>query len=169
MSLKVKIKKLVPEAEIPRYSRNGYTGLQLIATSKVFDSYGALTFGTGLSISIPSGYIGVVFPLNNISKKDLMLSSSLGIIYPDDNREIVLKFKPVSFFAEDDVRMEIGIDSNTFDYVSVGKEYTEDTFEMSLYNVGDKIGHLLIFPVPNIEWEEVIDVSIGENTNISSG
>ncbi len=42
--LKVGIKKLIPEAVIPKYARPGDAGMDLVATSKTVDSAGNVVY-----------------------------------------------------------------------------------------------------------------------------
>lgn len=128
--MKVKIKKLVPEAIIPQYSKPGDAGMDLVATYiKVEDhhNYGYYEYGTGLSVEIPEGYVGLVFPRSSISNTGMLLTNSVGVIDSGYRGEIRARFK----------------------YVSGTKSY----------EVGDKIAQLIIIPYPSIEFEEVEDLS----------
>lgn len=127
--MKIKIKKLVPEAVIPAYSNPGDAGLDLVATYvKVEDhnKYGYFEYGTGIAVEIPEGYVGLVFPRSSICKTGMILSNSVGVIDSGYLEEIKLRFKYIS-----------GTDA---------------------YNVGDRIGQLIIMPYPKIEFEEVDDL-----------
>lgn len=163
--MNIKIKKLVPEAQIPSYMKEGDAGMDLTATSRIFDSDGCAVYGTGLALEIPEGFVGLIFPRSSVAKKDLILSNSVGVIDSGYRGEIMLKFKPVSFFATD-AEPPGGINSNAFDFISVGKETTSHDFEMALYEVGDRIGQILILPYPKITFEEVEELS---NTERGTG
>ena len=78
--MKVKIKKLNENAVIPSYSKQGDAGMDLVATSKIFDKYGNVEYGTGLAMEIPEGYVGLIFPRSSICKQDLSLSNAVGVI-----------------------------------------------------------------------------------------
>lgn len=78
--MKVKIKKLNENAVIPSYSKQGDAGMDLVATSKIFDKYGNVEYGTGLAMEIPEGHVGLIFPRSSISKKDLALTNAVGVI-----------------------------------------------------------------------------------------
>ena len=78
--MKVKIKKLNENAVIPSYSKQGDAGMDLVATSKIFDKCGNVEYGTGLAMEIPEGYVGLIFPRSSISKKDLALTNAVGVI-----------------------------------------------------------------------------------------
>lgn len=124
--MKVKIKKLVPEAVIPAYSNPGDAGLDLVATYvKVEDhnQYGYFEYGTGIALEIPEGYVGLVFPRSSISKTGMILSNSVGVIDSSYRGEIKFRFKYISGTAS--------------------------------YEVGDRVGQLIILPYPSVEFEEV--------------
>lgn len=136
--MKVKIKKLVPQAIIPTYANRTDAGLDLTAVYiKVEDphEYGYYEYGTGLSIEIPEGYVGLIFPRSSISKTGMILSNAVGVLDPGYLEEIKLRFK----------------------YVKGTKSY----------EVGDRIGQLIIMPFPPIEFEEVDN--IGESLRSGFG
>jgi dUTP pyrophosphatase len=73
--MKIKIKKLHPNAVIPKYAKEGDAGLDLVATSMVsnynLDSGEQITYGTGLAMEIPEGFVGLIFPRSSIRKTSL--------------------------------------------------------------------------------------------------
>jgi dUTP pyrophosphatase len=157
--MRVKIKKLVNEAVIPQYQKKDDSGMDLVAVSKVFDADGNVVYGTGLSMAIPENYMGLIFPRSSNAKKDLILSNSVGVVDPGYRGEIFLKFKPSAYFATEAETLEGGFESESFDYVCFGKEYIEENDEVAVYNIGDRIGQIIIVPRPTIEWEEVDELS----------
>ena len=130
--MKVKIKRLHPEAVIPSYAKHGDAGLDLTAVSRSYDDDNNYSYGTGLAFEIPEGYVGLLFPRSSNSKKSLLLSNSVGVIDSGYRGEVSMKFK-----------------ETTFPY---GGEY----------RVGDRIGQLIIMPYPQIEFEEVEELSVTE-------
>lgn len=134
--MKVKIKRLHPNSVLPTYAQKGDAGLDLTATSMNYDDHGNAVYGTGLSIEIPEGHVGYIFPRSSISKKKLALTNSVGVIDSNYRGEIMLKFKPEKFFSIND------------------------------YDIGDRIGQLIIMPIPSIEFEEVEELS---DTNRGTG
>ncbi len=157
--MKVKIKKLVPEACIPQYMKPDDAGMDLVAVSKIFDEFGNVSYGTGLAMEIPKGFVGLLFPRSSNSKKDLILANSIGVIDSGYRGEIILKFKPSGYFAIDSDETPEGFPSDYFDFVCFGKEDEEDEDRVAVYSVGDRIGQILIIPRPTVEWEEVEDLS----------
>jgi len=140
--LNIKIKKLHPDAVIPSYAKLGDAGLDLTAISMEYNRLHSgskfITYGTGLAIEIPEGYVGLIFPRSSISKTYLDLSNSVGVIDSGYRGEILFKF-----------RIDAGARPN--------KE---------CYKVGDRIGQLIIIPYPKIEFEEVTELSqTDRNTN----
>ena len=137
MSLNVKFKKLHPDAVIPSYAQPGDAGLDLTAISENFKpsgeyerkGYHYIEYGTGLSVEIPEGYVGFLFPRSSISKTSLILANSIGVVDSGYRGEIMLRFKCT------DLR--------------TGK----------VYEVGDRIGQLIIMPYPKINIIEAEELS----------
>ena len=131
--MKVKFKKLNPNAIVPSYSKPGDAGLDLTATSKDYlnnTKYGFTEYGTGLAVEIPEGYVGLLFPRSSISNTGLILANSVGVIDSGYRGEIKFRFK-----------------------------YIPDTAD---YDIGDRIGQLIILPYPSIETEEVEELNSTE-------
>src|SRR5690606_10497369 len=91
--MKVKIKRLHPQAVIPSYAKPGDAGMDLTATSKSYDENGNVVYGTGLAFEIPEGYVGLLFPRSSNSKTDLILSNSVGVLDSGYRGEVMFKFK----------------------------------------------------------------------------
>lgn len=138
-NMKVKIKKTHPNAIIPHYAKKGDAGLDLTATSMYYDEYGNICYGTGLAFEIPEGYVGLIFPRSSICKEQLLLSNAVGVIDSGYRGEVSFKFKP-----------SLALDS--LQYVTDRKLY-------GVYEVGDRIGQMIIMPYPSVEFEEVEELS----------
>ena len=128
----VKIKRLHKDSIIPKYSKPGDAGLDLTATSKFYDDFDNVCYGTGLAIEIPEGHVGLLFPRSSISKTDLTLRNSVGIIDSGYRGEITFKFNNILMSS------------------------------CEPYNVKERIGQLIIMPYPIIEFEEVEELSTTE-------
>lgn len=148
--LKVRISKLDENAVIPKYATFGDAGLDLTAVSVKFDDQGNVHYGTGLAFEIPLGYVGLLFPRSSNSKKDLILSNSVGVIDAGYRGEVSLKFKPSMRVLED------GYKQYTFipDIQNDGQDLEEDE-AIRLYEVGERVGQILIIPRPAVEFIEV--------------
>lgn len=91
----VKIKKNHPDAKIPAYAKRGDAGMDLTAIGKdVQDKY--IEYDTGLSMEIPVGYVGLLFPRSSISNYDLTLSNSVGVVDSGYRGNIKFRFKQTS-------------------------------------------------------------------------
>lgn len=127
--MKLKVKLLNEIAELPKYAKLGDAAMDLTATSKTINPHiKQLTFGTGVAIEIPEGFVGLLFPRSSISKTGLQLANSVGVIDSGYRGEIMLKFNI----------LEPGIET---------------------YEVGDRIGQLMIVELPKVEVQEVSELS----------
>ena len=90
--MKVKIKKLHPDAVVPSYAHSTDCGLDLTAVSKTFDEYGNVVYGFGLAFEIPEGYAGFIFPRSSNHKSGLLLTNSVGILDSCYRGEVTAKF-----------------------------------------------------------------------------
>lgn len=128
--MKIKIKKLHPDAVIPQYSKNGdacfdLTAIEINTTSTYVE------YVIGLAIEIPEGYFGLLRPRSSISTTDLIFNTS-GIIDSGYRGDLKTRFKMSPHILS-----------------SSGKAY----------KVGDRVAQLMILPYPKIELEEVEELS----------
>jgi dUTP pyrophosphatase len=91
--MKVKIKKLSPEAVIPTYAKDGDAGMDLVITDIKGENKLFITYGFGISMEIPEGFMGLIFPRSSIRKTDLVLSNAVGVIDSGYRGEIQVTFK----------------------------------------------------------------------------
>ena len=88
--VKVKIKKLHPDAVIPSYAKHGDAGMDMYAVSKgELDKYGNMVYHTGLAMEIPRGHVGLIFPRSSVSKTPHMLRNHVGVIDSGYRGEII--------------------------------------------------------------------------------
>lgn len=93
--MKIKFKKLNNEAIIPKFANEGDAGLDLFATSLTYCPSGLFwEYGTSLSIEIPKGYVGLIFPRSSISKTSHSLRNSVGVIDSGYRGEIKIRMSP---------------------------------------------------------------------------
>ena len=78
--MKVKIKKLHPNAVKPKYAKENDAGMDLVATEIISETPSQITYGMGLAIEIPDGMVGLIFPRSSIRNTGLTLSNSVGVI-----------------------------------------------------------------------------------------
>jgi dUTP pyrophosphatase len=91
--MQVRIKKLSPEAVIPTYAKQGDAGMDLVITDIKSENKLFITYGFGISMEIPEGFMGLVFPRSSIRKTDLVLSNAVGVIDSGYRGEIQVTFK----------------------------------------------------------------------------
>lgn len=90
--MRVRIKKINPNATVPKYAHFGDAAMDLVCVRRWEDDHGNLCYGTGLAMEIPSGHVGLLFPRSSISKMDLRLCNSVGVIDSGYRGEIIVKF-----------------------------------------------------------------------------
>lgn len=144
--MKVRIKKLCEYAVVPKYAMSGDAGLDLTATSKMYDEYGNVVYGTGLAFEIPEGYVGLVFPRSSIYKKDLTLSNSIGVIDSGYRGEVTAKFKK-----------------------SLSHSIGRTSYGNREYEIGERIAQMIIIPYPKIEFIETDELSDTERSSNGYG
>lgn len=140
--VKVRFKKLHPEAIIPSYAKPGDAGMDMTAISIMDDEGFQVTYGTGIAVEIPEGYVGLIFPRSSIRKYQIELTNSVGVIDSGYRGEIQFTFNKTA-----------GVPSKR-------------------YAVGDRIGQLIIMPYPTvipIESDTLSDTERGEGGFGSTG
>ena len=152
-TLKVKTKIIDVNINTPKlsYAKEGDAGIDLTATSKWNDEHGNVCFGTNRAFEIPKGYVGLIFPRSSNAKQQLLLSNSVGIIDSGYRGEVMLKFKSSasSFSLKTLIKLIFNQDAKTT---------LINNYKIS-YNVGDRIGQIIILPYPQIEFEEAEELS----------
>lgn len=160
--MEVKVKRLSENAVIPMYGKPGDAGMDLTATSRHFDAEGNVVYGTGLAFEIPEGHVGLIFPRSSNAKKDLILTNSVGVVDSGYRGEVMFKFKPVPFFA-DEAPGE-SRETSWFDFTVTPGGRFADSFEygINLYEVGERVGQIIIMPYPQVTFEEASELSSTE-------
>jgi dUTP pyrophosphatase len=130
--MKVKIKRVHPNAIIPAYAKESDAGLDLVATSIISNTTFQITYGLGIALEIPEGFVGLVFPRSSIRNTELTLSNSVGVIDSGYRGELQATFNK----------------SNGLDSIS--------------YKVGERVCQIMIIPHPIIELTEVDELSTTE-------
>lgn len=141
MQVKTKIINKEIETPVLKYSKQGDAGIDLTATSKWYDEQGNVCYGTNRAFEIPQGYVGLLFPRSSNANKDLLLSNSVGVLDSGYRGEVMFKFKYNSSLED----------------------------RMKSYQVGDRIGQLIIIPYPTIEFVESEELSESERGSGSYG
>ena len=150
--MEVKIKKLNPNAVIPTYAKPGDAGMDLVATSIISDTPEQITYGMGIALEIPEGFVGLIFPRSSVRKTGLDLSNAVGVCDSGYRGELQATFNKV--FGGDRFYDETKL-----------TEITSHDF----YKVGDRIAQIMIIPYPPIEFMEVEELSDSERGDSGFG
>ena len=129
--MKVRIKKLNENAVIPTYAKDGDAGMDLVATSIISTTSTQITYGIGLAMEIPKGFVGLIFPRSSVRKTRLMLSNCVGVIDSGYRGELQATFNKIN----------------------------QDSVSENDYKVGDRIAQIMIIPHPDIQFEEAGELS----------
>lgn len=124
--IKIKLKKLHPDAVLPKMMTDGAIAFDLTATSVRQDSKtDCMIYGTGLAFEIPKGYGMFVFPRSSCYKHRAFMANSVGVIDQDYRGEVHVIFR----------------------------------WQTAKYDIGDRIAQAVILPIPEVEYEEVDELS----------
>lgn len=130
--MKVKIKKTHLHAKIPSYSKPGDAGMDLTAVEIIENTSFQVTYNLGIAVEIPENHVALIFPRSSIRNTELELSNSVGVIDSGFRGTIQATFNKLS-----------GLDSVA-------------------YKVSDRVAQMIIIPYPQIEFEEVDELSSTE-------
>lgn len=142
--INLKIKKIHPEAVVPKHALPGDAGLDLTTTNlQIVLAENKIIYSTGLAVEIPEGHVGLLFPRSSIHKKSLSLANSVGVIDSGYRGEVKVVFR-----------------------------LTNGTDVLNLYQIGDRVAQLVVMPYPQVNIEEVSELTNtvrGENGYGSTG
>ena len=125
----IRVKRLVPEAVLPKKAHASDAGFDLVAVSVEEDRKREIvTYHTGIAMEIPEGYVGLVFPRSSVYKHQLVLSNCVGVIDSGYRGEILLKYRVMQP-------------------------------HISRYCSGDRVGQIVIVALPEFEMVESDDLS----------
>jgi len=133
--MKLKIKKLHPDAVTPTYGTDGAAAFDLHAIDcadahPVYNGRG-VNFRTGLAFEIPHDHVMLVFSRSGHGfKHDTRLANCVGVIDSDYRGEVLVRLTS---------------DSNIRDVLRVSR--------------GDRIAQAMLVPIPHVELEVVDDLS----------
>lgn len=161
--IEVRTKKLCAEAVLPKRQHPTDAGCDLVAVSKRYDEMGNTVYGTGIAMEIPEGYVGLIFPRSSIANYYLTLSNGVGVIDSHYRGEITLKFRPMKVNVLRWLKL--------FSRIFKRGVYTE-AIHFKEYEVGERIGQIIILPYPNVvfyEWPFLSETDRGAGGYGSTG
>ena len=132
--MKVKIKKLHPEAKIPLKATKEAACADVYATEILKDEIQKynVTVKLGFSTEIPNGYKGIIVPRSSFTHKGWVMQNSPAQIDSDYRGEWMIKFESLD------------------DYLPFP------------YKVGDRVAQIFFEKVVDYEFEEVTEVAVSE-------
>lgn len=90
----LKVKQLHPKAELPTYAKDGDAAMDIRSVGSVKVVTGKyMEYQTGISVEIPKGYVGLLFPRSSISNYDLSLCNAVGVVDSGYRGEITFRFR----------------------------------------------------------------------------
>lgn len=119
--MKVKVRKLHDDAVLPKYNYDKSSIILSCISRETTLNY--IEYDTGLVPLIPEGYVGVLFPMNSVSDRDLVIKDSIGVIESGN---------------EDSLKVRFWI---TEDYLP------------SMYQIGEDVVQVVLMPYTPIECE----------------
>lgn len=130
-NVRVPIKILSRDAQIPHMAYNGDAGVDLRSVERiVLKPHERATVATGLAIALPDGYAGFVLPRSGLAAKHgISIVNAPGLI--DSNYRGELKVILLNTDLSDSFAIEIG----------------------------DRIAQLIVMPIPTINFEQVEELT----------
>jgi dUTP pyrophosphatase len=122
MTIRIKYKKLHPNAKPPLQATDGAAAFDLFAAQ--IHEMDLLIIGTGLAIELPKDSVGLLAARSSVADYGLLLSNGMGILDSNYRGEVLFKF----------YRMQTA---------------------RKKYEIGDRIGQIIIVQKPEIIWKEV--------------
>lgn len=138
--MEVKLKKLVENAVIPTYAKPGDAGMDMTAIAYEYDAEkDCHIYKTGIALEIPEGYVGLLFPRSSNRKTNAYMCNHVGVVDSGYRGDIAFSFKNRDKIEADVIPALV-----------------------KPYEVGDKIGQIIIVPYPQISCVEVDELSTSE-------
>lgn len=134
------VKKLDPEAVLPTKANSDDSGYDVVAIDDGTWAETYIEYKTGIAIQLPIGYHVELFPRSSISKTDLLLCNSIGLVDWSYTGELKFRFK-----------------------------YVSAKHSPILYKKGDKIGQIVIRNTIKMNIQEVNELHVTKRGNNGFG
>lgn len=147
--MKIKVKLLNENAVLPKYAHSGTDmGADITCTSVEYqEEKDRFVYHTGLAFEIPKGFGMLIFPRSSNTKTESYLPNSVGILDSGYRGELMFIYK-----LRDSLRSIIS---------GISEEHRNEFIinNYAPYQVGDRIGQVVILPYPIIEYVESNELS----------
>lgn len=170
--IEVKFKKLAENATLPTYAHDGDIGMDIIATSVAYNKdHDYFEYGTGLAVESDKGNAMLLLPRSSVSNTDGYLCNTPGLVDPFTYRgEIKFRYKnrvPIKSFIFNYAlktwhrlswfkRLRTSFDDVL---IEVDEAVMANIMAFAPYNIGDKIGQMVMVKTPEIKVTEVNELS----------
>lgn len=140
-TITVKVKKLHPNAVLPKFGKPGDMGADLVAVDVKYDAeHDYWEYKFGLSFELPSGYGMFLYPRSSNSNVQQILTNSVGCLDQGFRGEVRARFR------------------------DIGKGWTGKR-----HAVGDRIIQAVILPIPVTQYVEVTELADSDRGDGSFG
>ena len=144
----VKFKTLVNDAVIPSYAHDGDVGMDMTAVDVEYDpEHDQYVYLTGLSCELPEGYGMFLFPRSSNCKTEAYLTNHVGIVDSGYRGEIQFRYKNRKPYRK-----------SLLEWLA-GNIDPDRALKFAPYEVGDRVGQMVILPYPKVTVEEVDELS----------
>ena len=126
--MKIQIKLIDDNARMPTQGSENAAGFDLYAHT-MRKTDKYVEFGTGIRLQVPGGYMAGIFPRSSLSDTGYVLCNSVGVIDADFRGEVRLRFARIA-----------------------GRDLPLS------YQIGDRIGQLVLIPIPEVMFVEVAEL-----------
>lgn len=170
--IEVKFKKLAENATLPTYAHDGDIGMDIIATSVTYNKdHDYFEYGTGLAVESDKGNAMLLLPRSSVSNTDGYLCNTPGLVDPFTYRgEIKFRYKnrvPIKSFIFNYAlktwhrlswfkRLRTSFDDVL---IEVDEAVMANIMAFAPYNIGDKIGQMVMVKTPVVKVTEVNELS----------
>jgi len=125
----LKVKKLHPDAVLPKYQSDGAACFDLVAIDRVKTREGIAVYSTGLAFDIPQGYVLLVYSRSGHGfKSHTRLANCVGIVDSDYRGEVMVKL-------------------------------VRDDGLCNMPHIGDRVAQAMLMPVNQVEIQECDELS----------
>ena len=144
--MKLKYKKVHPDGKIFLPQKPGDAGYDVIAVEDPIFENGYIQYNTGIALEIPKGYHVEIFPRSSISKYDIVMANSVGVVDNSYRGTVFIRFKVA--LSVNPTGLEDHLISAT-----LGPSSLADYINIPI--IGDRIAQLILRKTEHMELEEV--------------
>lgn len=118
-----------------------------------------IEYGTDIAFDIPVGYVGLIFPRSSITKEDIILKNSVGVIDSGYQGEIRFRFSKLV----NDCFTEANLDNTDVIDLQIKNR------KLKKYSVGERVGQIMFIKLPTIQLNLVNNFKTSDRGNKGFG